>query len=288
MKLIDGREFKIIDFGQYNPVESGPDFSNAKILIDGILWCGNVEIHIKSSDWFKHNHHKDPAYDNVILHVVLDSDRLVIQNGMTIPELRLADFIDKKHFSQFEQYYRHTKNWNCSGMLHLVPSDLFEDHINKFLIQRFKRKSVELSRYFNSVENRSAFFFLLARSFGMKVNQLPFEMLARLLQQIDFSHYNKSEHVNIILFTSGLYFPQSTKDKILYQKSGSKLEAVFSANAIESIKICLREVVASGTGKVANVNFKIYGKTGTSQNFHDAWFVGFNDEDIVKSTFSGT
>ncbi len=218
MKLNDGREFKILDFGQYNPVESGPDFSNAKIIIDGILWCGNVEIHVKSSDWFKHNHHKDSAYDNVILHVVLDSNRVVVQNGMKIPELRLADFVDKKHFLQFEQYYRHTKNWNCSEMLHLVPSDLFENHINKFLIQRFKRKSIDLSRYFNAVETRSAFFFLLARSFGMKANQLPFEMLARLLLLIDFSHYNKGECVKIILFASGMYFPQKTKDKILYQK----------------------------------------------------------------------
>jgi hypothetical protein len=217
MKLTDGREFEILNFGQYNPVESGPDFSNAKIKINDIIWFGNVEIHIKSSDWYKHNHHKDPAYDNVILHVVFDSDRIVMQNGMTIPELRLADFIDLKHFSKFEQHYRHSKNWNCSGMLHLVPAELFDDQIDKFLIQRFKRKSVDLSKYFNSFENRSAFLFLLARSFGMKANQLPFEMLARLLEKIDFSDYAESDHLSLILFASGLYFPEGTNDKILYQ-----------------------------------------------------------------------
>ena len=70
-------------------------------------------------------------------------------------------------------------------------------------------------------------------------------------------------------------------DEILYQKSGSKLEQIFSAKAIEATKIILREVVENGTGKIANINSNIYGKTGTSQNFRDAWFVGFNDEKIV-------
>ncbi len=70
-------------------------------------------------------------------------------------------------------------------------------------------------------------------------------------------------------------------DEILYQKSGSKLENVFSKNAIEAIKIVLREVVERGTGRIANINSNIYGKTGTSQNFRDAWFVGFDNEKIV-------
>ena len=70
-------------------------------------------------------------------------------------------------------------------------------------------------------------------------------------------------------------------DEILYQKTNAKLPKVFSASAIEAIKIALREVVESGTGKIANVNSEIYGKTGTSQNFRDAWFVGFDDEKIV-------
>lgn len=70
-------------------------------------------------------------------------------------------------------------------------------------------------------------------------------------------------------------------DEILYQKTNAKLPKVFSASAIEAIKIALREVVESGTGKIANVNYEIYGKTGTSQNFRDAWFVGFDNEKII-------
>lgn len=217
MKLVDGRDFKILDFGQYNPVESGPDFSNAKIIIDGITWCGSVEIHLKSSDWYKHKHHKDQAYDNVILHVVLNSDELVVQNGIAIPEISLADFIDLEHHTKFKKHYRFKKNWNCSGMLGFVPSNLVNSHINKFLNQRLKRKTDELLRNYHFLEQRSVFCLLLAKSFGTKPNQLPFEMLARLISKVDFSKYQESEQITLILFSSGLYYPKTTKEKIFYQ-----------------------------------------------------------------------
>ena len=65
----DGEPIKILDYGRQNPY-SGPDFSNAKIMIADTLWVGNVEMHILSSDWTKHNHESDDSYQNVILHVV--------------------------------------------------------------------------------------------------------------------------------------------------------------------------------------------------------------------------
>ena len=71
MELVDGRMFKVISHGEHNAYESGPDFLNAKIEIDGLVWFGNVELHLKSKDWYSHKHQNDSAYDNVILHVVL-------------------------------------------------------------------------------------------------------------------------------------------------------------------------------------------------------------------------
>ena len=71
--LTDGRKLEVIDVGTHN-VESGPDFSNAKIKIDDLIWSGNIEIHVNASDWHKHKHHFDKAYDNVILHVVYRDD----------------------------------------------------------------------------------------------------------------------------------------------------------------------------------------------------------------------
>jgi len=80
----------VIDSGLQNP-NAGPDFFNAKLKIDGTLWVGNIEIHIHSSDWLRHGHDKDKAYDSVILHVVGEADMEVTHtDGGRIPQLILT------------------------------------------------------------------------------------------------------------------------------------------------------------------------------------------------------
>ena len=73
LEAIDGQEIKIINSGEHN-TNSGPDFLNAQVIIGGTHWAGNIELHLKTSDWTAHNHSSDPAYDNVILHVVYEHD----------------------------------------------------------------------------------------------------------------------------------------------------------------------------------------------------------------------
>lgn len=86
---VDGKPLRIIDPGRRN-VDSGPDFFNAKIEIGGRRWAGNVEIHVRASDWHRHHHDGDPAYDSVILHVVDVSDAVIARsNGETIPQMIL-------------------------------------------------------------------------------------------------------------------------------------------------------------------------------------------------------
>ena len=89
LRTTSGQQLEVIDAGLANP-NAGPDFFNAKIKLDGVLWVGNIEIHTASSDWMKHNHHTDPAYDNVILHVATHIDAEVKRsNGETIPQLQM-------------------------------------------------------------------------------------------------------------------------------------------------------------------------------------------------------
>ena len=89
MSTVDGKTLQVIDPGRLN-TDSGPDFFNAKIKIDGQLWVGNVEIHVRASDWFRHGHDKDPAYNSVILHVVGVSDRGIrMPDGRQLPQLQL-------------------------------------------------------------------------------------------------------------------------------------------------------------------------------------------------------
>lgn len=119
-KTTHGLSVEIINPGQLN-TDSGPDFFNAQIRIDGTLWAGNVEIHANTLDWNRHKHNTDPAYNNVILHIVAESNNVEIltQSNRAVPEmiLRFATtmydnyklLIDKKkHYKMCRHNTLHT------------------------------------------------------------------------------------------------------------------------------------------------------------------------------------
>ena len=112
LKTTDGRELTIVDNGKYN-FESGPDFFNCRIKLDGIVWAGNIEIHVRASDWYRHNHQEDHAYHNVILHVVYDYDMEVRnKSGHPIPTISL-----KNRFYQ-ESYLRYKRFFESNSMMY--------------------------------------------------------------------------------------------------------------------------------------------------------------------------
>ena len=90
LKTTDGQDVEVIDPGLYNRRNSGPDFFNAKVKINGTLWVGNVEIHQKASDWYQHGHDHDAAYNNVVLHVCSEIDTDVrTADGNFLPQMTL-------------------------------------------------------------------------------------------------------------------------------------------------------------------------------------------------------
>ena len=94
-----GQQLIISSVGIHNTTQSGPDFFNAKLKIDDQLWAGNVELHLKSSDWYAHRHEKDPAYDNVILHIVWEHDvEIYRKDGQPIPTLTLKELVSESLF----------------------------------------------------------------------------------------------------------------------------------------------------------------------------------------------
>ena len=163
---------------------AGPDFSNAMVRIGATLWAGNVEVHVKSSDWNLHQHQNDDAYSNVILHVVFEHDRIILdRNGNSIPTIELKGKIDEDRFSKY-QYFVSNKNWiPCSREINLVDPITLTSWLERMLVERLERKTDAVEKVFLHNKNNweDSFYQVLAGNFGFKVNEQPFRMLATML-----------------------------------------------------------------------------------------------------------
>lgn len=175
----DGRKVEVIDVGRLN-TDGGPDFFNAKVIIDGQLWAGNIEIHINSSDWFRHHHDSDKAYDSVILHVVMRADAEVCRtNGEQIPqcELRFPDGVQRKYLDWLVS----ETQIPCKDDIAAVPKVYIEDWKSSLLADRLLIKTQSINDLL--LQNRNSweetFYITLAHYFGFHTNGTPFELLAK-------------------------------------------------------------------------------------------------------------
>jgi hypothetical protein len=179
LKTAHGQKIQVINSGKLNS-NAGPDFFNASIKIGDQLWAGNVEVHLRSSDWLVHGHQTDPAYNNVILHVVLENDKEVfLPNGLPLPSLILPV---KKEISENYQELINEKSWPaCHRNVGKVDEIFRFVAFDSLLIERLEKKTESILRLLNENKNdwSETFYQFLARNFGFKINALPFEMLAR-------------------------------------------------------------------------------------------------------------
>jgi len=198
-----GDSIEIIDPGFHN-TDSGPDFFNARIKIEDTLWAGNVEIHVLSSDWIKHSHQKDEVYDNVVLHVVYSEDKSIKRkNKETIPTVELAGNFNPSLFNRYQQLMLN-RNWvPCQHLINSVSRFTINNWLDRILIERLESKSMEIFKRleYNKHDWNETFYQLLARTFGFKVNAIPFELLARSLPvKVIGKHKNNLLQVESLLF----------------------------------------------------------------------------------------
>ncbi|MDX2442767.1 MAG: DUF2851 family protein [Bacteroidales bacterium] len=171
----------VLDPGESNS-DAGPDFFNAKVEIDGILWAGNVEMHLKSSDWNRHKHNIDPAYDSVILHVVLKDDK---------PAKRMDDRLittlvikpDAKYYDKYNEILKSNLWIPCERDIYKVDPFRIKHWLGKVLVERLHDKTDDFKTLLENNKNswEESFYQGMAKSFGFKVNSLQFERLARSL-----------------------------------------------------------------------------------------------------------
>ena len=237
MLLVDGRKVKILKFGNHNQ-DAGPDFSEGLIKIDGISWAGNIEIHVQSSQWKAHGHQNDPAYDNVILHVVLEDDKSVKRaDGSLIPTLELKDLINPTLYKNYSRLMSSSGWIPCENMIQKVDPYKVSLWLNKVGIERLERKTNEVEALLSRVNNdwERLCFIMISRYMGSKVNTLPMELMALQCDpKILAKNRNSVETIEAILFgISGLLnsayedeYPNKLKQEFSFYKKKYNLKSI--------------------------------------------------------------
>lgn len=177
----DGRRLQVIDAGRLN-TDSGPDFFNAKIRIDGCLWVGNIEIHRLASDWRKHGHHTDKAYDSVILHVVEQDDmRICRTNGEVIPQMVLHPSPSLR--GDYENLVNNAPLLSCGEQIATINSFFITDWLNSLALERLQSKCGKINGWFDLYKGNweEVCYVTLSRNMGFGINSDAFERLARSL-----------------------------------------------------------------------------------------------------------
>jgi hypothetical protein len=217
-KLIDneGNKIIVINPGEYNR-DSGPDFFNARILIDGTVWAGNIEIHTQSSHFDNHGHHNDPAFNNVILHVVAENDKRVY-NTRDEELLTVEIVFDQILYEKYTSLINNPYIIACQDEIAKLDNIFVRHWLNSLVIERLQSKSEAILKIFSETGNDwdETFYRLLTRYFGFRVNSEPFEMLAMALPfRIIRKHADNRFQIEALLFgTAGMLEEGLFKDAI--------------------------------------------------------------------------
>ena len=177
LRTTDGRLIEVISPGLYNDSDAGPDFFNAKIKIDGMLWVGNVELHIKASDWYRHHHDRDEAYDSVVLHVVEQTDTDVTNSkGQRLTTLQLP--IAQQLKSDYTSLIQSDRYPPCYEAIGHMPALKVHSWLSTLQVERLTKGSWE-----------DAYFITLARSYGFGINGDAFETWAMAMPMNAVAHH---------------------------------------------------------------------------------------------------
>ena len=204
LKTTTGQQVEVIDTGLAN-TDAGPDFFNAKLKLDGVLWIGNIEIHERSSDWFKHGHHADTGYNSVILHIASEIDTEISRsNGERIPQIQLicpeAVRTNYKELLETDSYPP------CYRIIPSLPPFTAHSWMTALQMERFEQKATLLNERLKRCQGNweDAFFITLARNFGFGLNGDAFETWAH---QLPFRAVDK--HRNDLFQIEAIFFGQA-------------------------------------------------------------------------------
>jgi hypothetical protein len=189
-----GEHIEIIHPGLHN-TNSGPDFLHAKVKIGAKIWAGSIEIHALGNEWYAHQHHLDPAYKNVILHVVLQSEQSVFECGenTTIPCVELQNRIDKNLLARYENLMQNQLPFACANMLSTADELTTLNMLERAAIERLQQKTAHINTLLKKSNNNweQVCWQMLARYMGGGINSDAMEQTA---EKIDVKLFAKHSH----------------------------------------------------------------------------------------------
>ncbi len=215
-----GQKLEILHPGIHNH-NAGPDFMNARIRIDDTLWCGNVEIHIRASDWHRHNHHTDSNYKNVILHVVLHSDaEIYLNNPDDLQVLDLSQCLDWDIWKMHREWIENYRWIPCESVIHKTDNAHRYMASDRLLIERLHLRVAEI---FESLQRTGGdwsqvAFIELCKAFGFKSNSLPMEILANSISYNIIARYGSDllQLESLMFGQAGMLYSENPDD---YERS---------------------------------------------------------------------
>ena len=236
----DGEQLKVL-FPGYHNTDAGPDFSEARIQIGSHTWVGPVEIHVRAREWFRHGHEKDPAYRNVVLHVVYIHDTEVYYpSGEKIPGLELKGRIEEYRYWRFEQLVRGQRFIPCQNQLSLVDPDFIRLQYDQWVVERLRLKSrrlIDINRQCHQNWQES-FYRFFCYGMGLSVNAEAFYSLSeRIPYGILSRHRSNPIQVEALLFgVSGLLANVEEEYPLLLKEEYTFLKTKYSLEEMEPLQ----------------------------------------------------
>lgn len=245
LKTTQGETLEIISPGQLNH-NQGPDFKQARIKINDVLWAGDVELHIQSSAWLQHQHHTDENYSKIVLHVVYESDKLVNDKyGNTIPTLELSSRIPSLLLQRYHHWMNLPQSIPCSTEIHSVSAITWQSWQQRLLIERLQQKTAHIEALLTQSGGHweQVFWQLTCRYFAGPVNADSFEQIAASLPVTLLAKHKLQLHQleALLLGQAGFLEEVFTEHyPLLLQKEYQFLRAKYSLQSVNNAPVFLR------------------------------------------------
>ena len=232
LRTVDGDPLFVISVGNRNH-DSGPDFFDARVRIGGTLWIGHVEIHVNASDWFRHGHHNDDAYKNVILHVVYCNDT----ERLAIPTVEIKGKYDESIYERYNGFLRSRRWIPCEKLIVGIQQFTWLSWLERIVVERLETevKDVFSKLAANHNDWEEILYQRIMRYCGLKVNNDAFERLAQLLPlRILRKHVDNALQIEAMFFGCAGFLEQEFTESypVLLQREFKILKSKFNLSVM--------------------------------------------------------